>query len=566
MAGGLNQTKDLEIALSLHGGMNAEDRPWMVAEPMCALLENMEVDKAGARLRRRGVQSIVGASGATSLMQWQGMAPHFDYLYQGALVAVAHSNVYLIPGTGDLLNVATSVSCVGDALHGFTGGFISGANQPATFIYTLGRGSTNQSHASNVLALYADRSYTQCASMAPHYAVWWGSRLWCADNYLKPDDQTIWWSGLNDGLNFSNSNTIRVEPGRGGRVTALLPIRKEGNTMIVFKERLIATFTAFWGTSSAMIPANADALDTIQSYIAVVADQWGCIAPASLQSTGGSPLGDAIFLSHDGFRTLKRIDTDIVGAPSLPISRPISPYIRRINMKRAGQAVSAVWERRYYCAVPLDDATENNYVLSVDLDTGGWAIHTLPVRDLAAGRLDSVDKNDFLYMQANEATADTTPSSAAAVAWHVFRAFDENAYTDPGGDSIVYKEDSRGFHFGQIMNEKRWEWLALMGYANNATSPVDVLVKVDNDRWTYVGQLIYEEVGGVKIVLGTDPLPWEGRPNGLALNKLSLSDIDPGFTLQVRLTQTNATDVSRPNFSLLAVAARIIDPVFDNTI
>lgn len=560
MAEGINQPAGLETALSLHKGVDALDAPWLLSEGQAAYLENIEVDNAGLRFRRRGVESVNCVSGATDgAMFPQGMISYYDKVWnEDAILAAMGSKLYSIRGNGEYTTPASGATCV-EGLIGFAEA--RHGTKVSRIVFNVDWPDSAYSAASLLTAFHDDRTWTQCASMAPRYASWWQRRLWCLDNVLDLNHDSLWWSELNDPLSYSSANTLQVEPGKGGRLTALVPIRADSNRAVVFKEKLIAMVETFWGTQSANIPAAADALDTITSGIYVITEKWGCVAAASIQPVAGSRFGDVIFLAHDGFRCLTRGDNDALASPSLPLSRNIQPYIDRINWKRVRVAVSGVWDRKYFCAVPTDDAPHNNLLLVFDLETGAWYFHTLTCRDLAEIRTGQ-DEKHYLYAQLNAPTTDTIASNQWG--FHIFRTFVEGSYRDPNDASIVYKEDSRAFHFNRILNEKRWEWMALQGYANGATSPVDVFAKIDNDRFQYVGQLLFPEAGSVMIVLGEDDLPWEGRPVGLKSQKLSLSDLDPGFTLQIRLTQTSASDYSRPRFSLQAIAARTFDPTFDN--
>ena len=62
-----------------------------------------------------------------------------------------------------------------------------------------------------------------------------------------------------------------------------------------------------------------------------------------------------------------------VHAVQLPVSEAIQPIIDRINWSYAHKAVAATYGNRYYCAVCLDGAEENNAVLVYDLLQKAWS-------------------------------------------------------------------------------------------------------------------------------------------------------------------------------------------------
>jgi hypothetical protein len=57
------------------------------------------------------------------------------------------------------------------------------------------------------------------------------------------------------------------------------------------------------------------------------------------------------------------------------LSDAIEPLIRRINWRFAADAKGALWDNKYYLAVPFDDSEVNNAVLVFDLINGEWAGH-----------------------------------------------------------------------------------------------------------------------------------------------------------------------------------------------
>jgi hypothetical protein len=209
--------------------------------------------------------------------------------------------------------------------------------------------------------------------------------------------------------------------------------------------------------------------------------------------------------------------------------------------------------------VPLDGATTNTHIITYDLIHGGWKLSSIEVRDMADTALNQTTEQ--MWFQLGTWGTDTV-SSGPATGWHAVRANHGNR--DPNDGGIVFREDSRAYTLGQIQQKKRWDWLAIEGFSEQATAVVSVLTRRNNDSWLYLGDVTFPKTGGVVIVLGQDALPWESSSNGIFLRKINLADIDPSYTLQIRLTQTNASDASKPTFVNTSIAARVIEQEFDN--
>lgn len=539
--------------------MADRDASWVIQDHQAVLIENMESHKPGQRVRRRGVESIGAASGVTTIHAPTGLFPFYNIdTNQDILIGIWDKKLYELPGNSQLIEHGSIVS-LSDTLHMASRGIWT--TRDALYI------TSAQYHESTVtlaslLAVYDIFQHSsQHASMAPRCATWFQGRLWCGANSMAEDESTLWWSALNDGMNYSLTNSVRVEPGRGGGITAIVPVRSGTPVLMVFKERLVAKFEMFWGSSSALIPGAADALDTIKSNVQVVADNIGCIATRSVQAVPGAQAGDIFFLSHDGFRAITRSADDKVAGSSLPISAIIQSTIDRINFSRARRATSCVWEQKYHCAVPMDGAQFNSHVLTFDLITNAWFLNTWEAADLAPCRLQ--ENNDTMWMQYGVMTNDSV-STGLNTGWHTFRTF--SGAVDPGGVPVRYQEVSKAYTMGTFDARKKFTWFGIHAYNIQATCPMDISIRLDNDIWQDVGIVTIPMAGGTVVRLGTTPLPWQPGPNGMRMQKLNLEDFQPGYMAQIRLSGTSTSDWSIPTVIQTAVAARFIDPEFSNEI
>lgn len=550
-----------ERTLSAHDGVDVETTPWLLGESTLAYAENLELDSMGKRSRRRGTASIGVVSGVTTIVSPVGLWPWFSSTYdRDVLMGAYDGGLFTFPAGGIVTQLGCGVSLVQQA-HMAVQGYTD-VNTRCVYVSSAAAHDSNASLLTNLLRVDLDGGFTQVASMAPLGIMWWQRRLWAWGNMHDIDDEALWWSSLNDGLAYSAINTVQVEPGVGGRLTAAAPLRSGSNTVLLFKERLTALFDIYWGSSSALIPQAADALDTIKSSIRVVTNDYGCVATKSLQPTGGSEVGDFLFLAHDGVRALVRASDDTVIGASLPISKPIQPDIDRINFNFAHKACATVWENKYFLAVPLDGATKNTHILVFDLIKQRWiGTYTWTVADLTTTNMN--ETQDVLWIQYNTLRSDTT-FTTADLGYHVYRSHTGNI--DPNGVTADFREESRAYTFGTLDHKKRWEWLSVHAYNQTATAVIGVDVKVNNDKWVNVGNVTFPPVGGTIVIIGSSRLVWSGLPNGVNSAKLSLADVTPGYMLQTRLTSTSPTDYSVPYFVQTNVAASIIDPEFDNRI
>lgn len=555
---GLNNP--IERTLSCHKGMDGYNEAWFIDPQSAELIEDMESWRPGKRQRRRGVYSVGAISSVTDSYIFGGLAAQYDDTYlQDVLMEILDGKLYYLKGDQTILDAASGASFT-RLSHSFTQGRWRGLN--ATFITSPGWDVTNQSLCSNLFVIDMNRSWTQTASVAFRVGTWWQGRMWGGGNVYDQYQDTLWWSELLDGVSYCSINTINIEAGKGGlRLMGLYPVRADSPKLVIFKERLIAMFTAYWGSSSSLIPDAADALDTIKSQLTVLTDQYGCVAPNSIQSIEGSQAGDIMFLAHDGFRTLKRAADDTVAGANLPISTQIQDTVDRINFENVDRAVSCVWDLKYWCAVPLDGATNNTHVIMYDMLQGGWYLFSYTVSGLTALR--GTETQTYMYGLWNTPTSDTTYTTPQD-GFHTYRLFYQ--YTDPDGSPPPWKEHSRAYTFGTLDQKKRWNWFAVQLLNNTYTAAFDISYRIDDGDWFHLKSVVADPIGGWETVLKEDPLPWTKRPARARLMKVNLTDIEPAYSIQFAIGQTAATDYATVQVLQTLVAAEVLEPEFDNTI
>lgn len=541
---------------SVIGGQNDFDEVHVLGETESAYLLNLTVDKEGARGRRLGVSSQGGRVDDKPGGLWL----QFDQTLEQELLYGAYGGgIYAMPGAGTLTQRASGVSLTNTPHFGISGHWTA---LPCTYIIQQCMNDSSQTLASHLVMLSTNQlNYTQ-ASAAPIGGCWFQNRLWLARSaYGGQSYETIWWSELGDGLSYSAYNTLQIEPGVGGNITGLYPLRGFTPAIVVFKEKAIATLEPYWGSSSHLIPTAGDAIDTLKTNIRLITPSVGCPAPGSVQFVPGAPGGDVYFLAQDGVRALTRATDDTISGVSKVISKKITSTIKRINFAYAGKCVSAVYDRKYLLAVPLDGAYENTHILVFDLESENWSIINWSPRSFAVGR--QKETIDRLYLQYNVPTYDCSNTGLASC-YHTFKAY--SGKLDPNGVPVIYQEDSRGIHFGGIDKKKRWDHCSL-SFRNDATETcvVGLQYNVDKRGWITCGSAVFGAIaGGLDTVLGVTPLPWGVTIGATRTYKFDLTQVNPGYFIQIRYFGTS--DLAQPVVLDLALAARPIAQEFDNSI
>lgn len=127
-----------------------------------------------------------------------------------------------------------------------------------------------------------------------------------------------------------------------------------------------------------------------ESYVRTLTYDIGCVAKRSVANISGY----VFFLSKKGvYRLEPQLDTNLL-ANTAPMSIGIQKYIDRINQNYVKNAIGAVYNGRYYLAVPLDNSQVNNYVFVYNLTNQMWeSVDTYPASFNARGILSCIKSN-----------------------------------------------------------------------------------------------------------------------------------------------------------------------------
>ena len=162
-------------------------------------------------------------------------------------------------------------------------------------------------------------------------------------------------------------------------------------------------------------------VDTPISKLELLTDEIGCAARRTICTAGQF----IYFLSDAGvYRLDSRLDLKLRGQ-TLPLSDPIANQLENLNADLVENSVALYFDNRYYLAVPLADATENNNGVFIynqlneqweSQDLYAFGVQNLLVSNLANRRRILISNRAGKLMLLDEVEAgDQSPDSSADV-------------------------------------------------------------------------------------------------------------------------------------------------------
>jgi len=243
-----------------------------------------------------------------------------------------------------------------------------------------------------------------------------------------PSDQ-IYVSDILDGESWDLiGNSIRVGGGDGDPIVALMPWY--GYNMLVFKELSI------W-------VVEADPSQEVSDWtIKLINNRTGCVAARTVQQVGP----DVLFLSRDGVRSIKTIESGAQTDVSLPLSSPINDLIGRINQSKIGTCCAIYWRNRYLLSVPIDSSDTPDRVFCYHLlaqawtgDWTGWEPRDWVITAFGGKlRMNFGGQNGVFYTWDDYTAEDSTTAET---------------YTD-GGTAYESYIKSRAYRYGETWGDK----------------------------------------------------------------------------------------------------------------
>lgn len=201
------------------------------------------------------------------------------------------------------------------------------------------------------------------------------SALFFGNRLLIPHSRDL--IAASDFLNYTRYQPVmanfRINQGSEDELVAIQKI--DTTTIVAFKSNSIYVISNLYGNATDAI------LDEITR-------EYGAVSAKSTVQVGS----DVWFLSSKkGICSLSVAAHGKINAVQLPISEHIQPLIDRINWNHASKAVAATYGNRFYCAVCIDGATENNAILIYDFLQNAWSGY-----DTGA---DIIEVKEFLEME-----------------------------------------------------------------------------------------------------------------------------------------------------------------------
>lgn len=216
----------------------------------------------------------------------------------------------------------------------------------------------------------------------------------------------------------------------------------------------------------------------------LLTDEIGLIARDSVQQIGNQIL----FLSDSGVYGVTFIDDYKLRGTEVPLSESIQATIDRINPLNAHKAQAVYFDNRYYIAVPLDTATQNNTILVYNLLNQKWE------------SIDTVNSPDFhitnMFVAGEE-------DNRGVYTTNDIGGINQIESKDSGDDSVVLgvgetesvipvagSATTRQFTLGSL-DRKKWKSFEMHVESNSTrVSNFDISAELENlDRTISVGTL-----------------------------------------------------------------------------
>lgn len=333
---GLDDQLAYDLTGSFVGGQMSHVRSNLLSETQYSESKNMDIDKFGAIITRRGT-SIVGSTLTNPI---RGLT-FMDTPSTEQLLAV--SNGVLYKSTGSTFS----------SVSGYTPASANDVEFAQLIDKVYMTDNSVNVHSYNGTAVTDEGSTSsdppKCKFIATHT-----NRIFAANTENYNDEVAA--SDLLDGSNWASTFQFRVGGGEGDPITGI--ISWYNFNLLVFKTRSIHVVS----TDPSATSASSWQVHRIDNTV-------GCVSNRTIAQAGP----DVFFLARDGIRTVRTILAGAQSSVSEPISIPISDIIDRINWDVAGKSCATFWDNKYMLSVPLDNSTTNNYTIIYNTVSRSWS-------------------------------------------------------------------------------------------------------------------------------------------------------------------------------------------------
>ena len=229
----------------------------------------------------------------------------------------------------------------------------------------------------------------------------------------------------------------------------------------------------------------------------VLTNEVGCVARKSIVQVGNQ----VIFLSDNGVYGTQFIDEYNLRGTETPLSESINETIKRINQEAWDKSVALYFDNRYYLAVPIDGASDNNAILIYNFLNKQWeSVDTVDNANYHTTNMIVVgDGNDRgVYAVNNIGGVHRLDNRLDGV---------DRVITQIGGSqispSIPASVKTRQYTFGNI-DRKQWKEFDLHVQSSESnTSDFDIAIETENpDFEGSVGSL--STFNGSALAVGED--------------------------------------------------------------
>ena len=333
---GLDDQLAYDLTGSFVGGQVSHMRANLLSATQFSESENMDIDKFGAIITRRGTVIV----GATLTNPIRGLA-FMDTPTTEQLLTV--SNGVLYKSTGSTFS----------SVSGYTPATANDVNfaQLIDKVYMTDNSVNVYSYNGTAVTDEGTTSSDppKCKFIATHT-----NRIFAANTENFNDEVAA--SDLLDGGTWASSFQFRVGGGEGDPITGI--VSWYNFNLLVFKTRSIHVVST---TPTESTAANWQ-VHRIDNTV-------GCVGHRTIAQAGP----DVFFLARDGIRTVRTILAGAQSSVSEPISIPIDDIIGRINWGYASKCCATFWDNKYMLSVPLDSSTTNNYTIIYNTVSRSWS-------------------------------------------------------------------------------------------------------------------------------------------------------------------------------------------------
>lgn len=425
---------------SFSGGMDSVAAPRLLQDVTSSELINVDIDRTGTAITRRGTASLSLAELQEGSASVQGAA-YFNTLLHDKIVVAKNRKIFYFDaasGSGSWTQEGSST------LTSSSSDDVYFAQLEDKLFFCDGNSALKYFDGASVKTIPTSAGAPPKIRLIASHT----SRLFAVSD-IEPD--TIYASDLLDAegtSSWSVSQTIRIG-GDGDPITAIFPWT--GFRLLAFKRN--ATY---------VINADPSAASIADWSIEAIDRSVGCVAPKSLAQVGA----DVYWLALDGVRTLRRTLAGTEQEISEPISRPIDTIIQTINYNHIQKSAGFFYQNRYFLSIPTENSVSPNETIVWNTGFKSWS-----------GRWTMAGNCFARYTKAPNDDLCFGTNDGRVLRW--LGNISDNVevaqnFTD-SGVGVVTRITTREFTFGDVVSLKSLYGIDLEFYKSDANAKIDII-------------------------------------------------------------------------------------------